>query len=101
MTMVGQYEIKELLGAGGIGQVHAAFDTVLEREVVIKSLRLSDQRQEFSGTASPRGTSPAKLTHPKICRFTISWQGGICTSSWKRAGQTLSSSSRNPAAGWA
>ena len=67
MTMVGQYEIKELLGAGGIGQVHAAFDTVLEREVAIKSLRpelLNDKSfvDRFRGEA----TSLAKLTHPNI-----------------------------------
>ena len=36
---VGQYEIRELLGEGGIGQVHAAYDTVLQREVAMKSLR--------------------------------------------------------------
>jgi eukaryotic-like serine/threonine-protein kinase len=67
MTMVGQYEIRELLGAGGIGQVHAAFDTVLEREVAIKSLRpelLNDKSfvDRFRGEA----TSLAKLSHPNI-----------------------------------
>jgi len=67
MTMVGQYEIRELLGAGGIGQVHAAFDTVLEREVAMKSLRpelLNDKSfvDRFRGEA----TSLAKLSHPNI-----------------------------------
>ena len=67
MTAVGQYEIRELLGAGGIGQVHAAFDTILEREVAIKSLRpelLNDKSfvDRFRGEA----TSLAKLTHPNI-----------------------------------
>jgi eukaryotic-like serine/threonine-protein kinase len=67
MTMVGQYEIRALLGAGGIGQVHAALDTVLEREVAIKSLRpelLNDKSfvDRFRGEA----TSLAKLTHPNI-----------------------------------
>ncbi len=67
MTIIGQYEIRELLGAGGIGQVHAAFDTILEREVAIKSLRpelLNDRNfvDRFRGEA----TSLAKLTHPNI-----------------------------------
>lgn len=67
MTMIGQYEVKELLGSGGIGQVHAAFDTVLEREVAIKSLRpelLNDKTfvDRFRGEA----TSLAKLSHPNI-----------------------------------
>ena len=39
MEMIGHYQVKELLGEGGIGQVHAGFDTILEREVAIKSLR--------------------------------------------------------------
>ena len=65
--MVGQYEIRELLGAGGIGQVHAAFDTILQREVAIKSLRaelLSDTSfvDRFRGEA----TSLARLNHPNI-----------------------------------
>ena len=36
---IGQFEIVELLGEGGIGQVYAARDTVLDRMVAIKSLR--------------------------------------------------------------
>jgi len=65
--MIGQYEIRELLGEGGIGQVHAAFDTVLEREVAIKSLRpelLNDKSfvDRFRGEA----TSLARLNHPNI-----------------------------------
>jgi eukaryotic-like serine/threonine-protein kinase len=64
---IGQYEIRELLGEGGIGQVHAAFDTVLEREVAIKSLRpelLSDKSfiDRFRGEAK----SLALLNHPNI-----------------------------------
>jgi eukaryotic-like serine/threonine-protein kinase len=67
MTMIGQYEIRELLGAGGIGQVHAAFDTVLEREVAIKSLRpelLNDK--SFADRFRGEATSLAKLSHPNI-----------------------------------
>ncbi|HUI95386.1 MAG TPA: protein kinase [Xanthobacteraceae bacterium] len=64
---IGQYEIRQLLGEGGIGQVHAAFDTVLEREVAIKSLRpelLSDKSfiDRFRGEAK----SLALLNHPNI-----------------------------------
>ena len=67
MTIIGQYEIRELLGVGGIGQVHAAFDTILEREVAIKSLRpelINDKNfvDRFRGEA----TSLAKLAHPNI-----------------------------------
>jgi serine/threonine-protein kinase len=64
---IGQYEIGDLLGAGGIGQVHAAFDTVLQREVAMKSLRpevLSDAN--FVDRFRAEATSLARLNHPNI-----------------------------------
>jgi serine/threonine protein kinase/TPR repeat protein len=64
---VGQYEIRELLGEGGIGQVHAAYDTVLQREVAMKSLRpemLSDTN--FADRFRGEATSLARLNHPNI-----------------------------------
>src|SRR6201999_4484486 len=65
--MIGQYEIRDLLGEGGIGQVHAAYDTVLQREVAMKSLRpelLSDTN--FADRFRPEATSLARLNHPNI-----------------------------------
>ena len=65
--MVGQYEIRDLLGEGGIGQVHAAFDTILQREVAMKSLRpelLSDAN--FVERFRSEATSLARLNHPNI-----------------------------------
>ena len=39
MARIGQYQIGDLLGEGGIGRVHAAYDVTLGREVAVKSLR--------------------------------------------------------------
>jgi serine/threonine protein kinase/TPR repeat protein len=64
---VGQYEIRELLGEGGIGQVHAAYDTILQRNVAMKSLRpelLSDAN--FVERFRAEATSLARLNHPNI-----------------------------------
>ncbi|MGL5363914.1 MAG: serine/threonine-protein kinase [Bosea sp. (in: a-proteobacteria)] len=65
--MVGQFQIRELLGAGGIGQVHAAVDTVLGREVAIKSLRpelLSDT--SFLERFRTEAVNLAQLNHPNV-----------------------------------
>jgi eukaryotic-like serine/threonine-protein kinase len=64
---IGQYEIGELLGEGGLGQVHAAFDTVLQREVAVKSLRpelLNDTN--FVERFRVEATNLARLNHPNI-----------------------------------
>jgi eukaryotic-like serine/threonine-protein kinase len=64
---IGQYEIREQLGEGGIGQVHAAFDTILQREVALKSLRpelLSDTN--FVERFRAEATSLARLNHSNI-----------------------------------
>jgi serine/threonine protein kinase len=65
--MIGQYEIRALLGEGGIGQVHAAYDTILQREVAMKSLRpelLNDAN--FVERFRAEATSLARLNHPNI-----------------------------------
>jgi serine/threonine protein kinase len=67
VRMIGQYEIRALLGEGGIGQVHAARDTMLDREVAIKSLRpelMNDT--SFVDRFRSEANSLARLTHPNI-----------------------------------
>src|SRR5947207_11145546 len=64
---IGPYEIQGLLGEGGIGQVYAAQDTLLGRQVAIKALRpeLSRDRnliERFYVEAK----SLANLNHPNI-----------------------------------
>ena len=67
MVRIGPYQIIELLGEGGVGRVHAAFDTVLEREVAIKCLRpelLNDK--SFLERFRNEATHLARLNHPNI-----------------------------------
>src|SRR3954453_17332202 len=37
--LFGPYEVQELIGRGGMGEVHRAFDTVRQRTVALKRLR--------------------------------------------------------------
>ena len=67
MDKIGQYEIRDLLGEGGIGKVYAAFDAILQREVALKTLRpelLSDAN--FVERFRAEATSLARLNHPNI-----------------------------------
>jgi eukaryotic-like serine/threonine-protein kinase len=67
MVRLGPYQIRELLGEGGVGRVHAAFDSILEREVAIKSLRtelLNDK--SFLDRFRSEATHLARLNHPNI-----------------------------------
>ncbi|CAN2533176.1 Serine/threonine-protein+kinase+PknD [Methylocapsa aurea] len=65
--MIGHYRIVELLGAGAMGKVHVAFDTFIDREVAIKSLRAElTQDPEFVGRFKAEAQSLARLNHPNI-----------------------------------
>ncbi|MFI9205703.1 protein kinase [Streptomyces sp. NPDC053048] len=63
----GRYQLRDLLGEGGMASVHLAYDSVLDRQVAIKTLhtelgRESSFRERFRREAQ----SVAKLTHTNI-----------------------------------
>ena len=67
-TRLGTFEIIELVGAGGMGEVYRARDTRLERTVAIKVLPShwaddTEMRQRFEREAQ----TIASLNHPHIC----------------------------------
>src|SRR3954465_9956687 len=77
MRTIGQFEIQELLGEGGIGQVYAARDTVLDRMVAIKSLR-AELLRDKSFVAGLRGEAKtlALLGHPNTTTLSTLLEGG-------------------------
>lgn len=67
-TKLGPYEILDLAGAGGMGEVYKARDSRLDRTVAIKVLPahasgISDLKQRFEREAQTIGS----LKHPNIC----------------------------------
>jgi serine/threonine protein kinase/uncharacterized protein HemY len=67
MKQIKHYKIVELLGSGGMGEVHKAFDTVLERDVAIKIMHphlLDDKTIDVRFMREARAA--ARLVHPNI-----------------------------------
>lgn len=64
----GRYEIRELLGQGGMGAVYRAYDTRLEREVALKIPRIDPIAQSAVRERFIRESrAAAKIRHPNIC----------------------------------
>ena len=62
----GQYQLDHRLGAGGMGVVHRAFDTRLERPVAIKLLHPSAE-YDSSRRLLNEARAACALNHPNIC----------------------------------
>ena len=78
-TRLGPYEIRDQIGAGGMGEVYRATDTLLDRTVAIKVLpeHLADdpqRRERFEREAR----AVSSLNHPHICTLhDVGEQDGI------------------------
>ncbi len=73
-AQIGNYDIIETLGRGGMGVVYKARDQRLDRVVALKVLpsRLVDQAQRYFGGASPflrEARAVARLQHPNIVQI--------------------------------
>ena len=83
-TRLGPYEVMDLIGAGGMGEVYRARDTRLERDVALKVLPddragRGAERDRFEREAR----ALAALSHPHISAFPALGEEGECpTSSW-------------------
>lgn len=67
MHQIKQYEIIEILGRGGMGEVFKAFDSILEREVAIKIMHPHLLNNEINDKRfMNEARVAAKLVHPNI-----------------------------------
>ncbi|MFD4985708.1 protein kinase [Streptomyces sp. NPDC058374] len=63
----GRYQLRDLLGEGGMASVHLAYDSVLDRQVAIKTLHTELGREAaFRERFRREAQSVAKLTHTNI-----------------------------------
>jgi ABC-type oligopeptide transport system substrate-binding subunit/serine/threonine protein kinase len=61
-----RYRLEEELGQGGMGTVHRAFDTTLEREVAVKLVTGFQMETEGRARLLKEAKSIAQLNHPNI-----------------------------------
>ncbi|MFF5857431.1 protein kinase [Streptomyces sp. NPDC012751] len=63
----GRYQLRDLLGEGGMASVYLAYDTVLDRQVAIKTLHTElGREQAFRERFRREAQAVAKLTHTNI-----------------------------------
>ncbi|MGY0059959.1 protein kinase domain-containing protein [Streptomyces sp. LZ34] len=63
----GRYQLRDLLGEGGMASVHLAYDSVLDRQVAIKTLHTElGREQSFRERFRREAQAVAKLTHTNI-----------------------------------
>lgn len=69
LLLVDRYRVDALLGTGGMGSVHAGFDTRLERRVAIKLLpEESETDTQARARFRREALAAAALDHPYICK---------------------------------
>lgn len=67
-TKLGPYEVLDLLGQGGMGEVYRARDPRLRRDVAIKVLATGfDNRGELRERLEREARTVSSLNHPNIC----------------------------------
>jgi tetratricopeptide (TPR) repeat protein/tRNA A-37 threonylcarbamoyl transferase component Bud32 len=65
-----RYRIVKMLGSGGMGDVYQAFDTVLNCDVALKSLRPEIMNDSVAAARLRREVQTARqVTHPNVCRI--------------------------------
>ncbi|MGV9449868.1 protein kinase domain-containing protein [Streptomyces sp. NPDC003635] len=63
----GRYQLRDLLGEGGMASVHLAYDAVLDRQVAVKTLHTElGREQAFRERFRREAQAVAKLTHTNI-----------------------------------
>lgn len=65
-SQLGGYEVRELLGTGGMASVYKGYDPQLDREVAIKVISTTGQPADFVARFQREARVVARLRHPHI-----------------------------------
>ncbi len=65
-ALVGRYVVIDVLGAGGMGTVYAAFDPELDRRVALKLLHTEERSAAGRGLLLREAQVLAQLSHPNV-----------------------------------
>jgi eukaryotic-like serine/threonine-protein kinase len=64
--LIGRYQVKRLLGSGGMGQVYLAHDPVLDREVAVKLIGSEIDDPQARDRLVQEARAAGRLRHPNI-----------------------------------
>lgn len=68
-SKLGNYEVHNLLGRGGMASVYRAYDPALDREVAIKVISTAGQPPDFVARFQREARVVARLRHPNIVQI--------------------------------
>ncbi len=68
-SQLGDYQVRSLLGSGGMAEVYKGYDAALDREVAIKIIRLADQPDDFIARFRREARVVASLRHPNVVQI--------------------------------
>jgi eukaryotic-like serine/threonine-protein kinase len=63
---LGRFQLREVLGEGGVGRVYQAYDPRLDRDVALKVLRQADPGERIMQRFFREARAVARLRHPNI-----------------------------------
>jgi len=85
-VLAGRYEVRELIGRGGMAEVYIGYDSRLSRTVAIKVLRSDLARDPtFQARFRREAQAAAALNHPAIVSVYDTGEDDVVTSSGDRA----------------
>ena len=87
----GRFQLRELLGDGGFGQVFQAYDPRLDRDIALKVLRQPDPGERVMQRFFREARAAARLDHPNIVSvFDAGSENGRCWIAYRFvSGRTL------------